>query len=243
MKQLVKSYSRQALRRLGFDREHFEPKLGLDLEPYIEREDTQAVHHVGRYHWAERVLKKIGKKNILDIACGSGYGSFLLASQVPECRVTGGDCDELAISKARRLYQRDNLTFLHADMMSWKGLENGKLPGIFDAVVSFDTLEHLLHREIALINIVEHLTEDGILLLSTPIKSSPSLNPAWEHHKIEYSWKYLGNFLRRFFKSVLSPADEGFPEVDFWHDSINRGRIRYSLKGNPIFCREPIRFW
>ena len=37
-------------------REHFVPRLGLELEPYLKSGTTTAVHHLLRYAWAVNVI-------------------------------------------------------------------------------------------------------------------------------------------------------------------------------------------
>jgi SAM-dependent methyltransferase len=219
--------------------EFFTPTLGLELEPYLAREMKQGIHHLGRYHWARKVLAQREPKRILDIACGSGYGSFLLATALPEAVVVGADYDVRAIDLARATYAADNLQYLTADITRWTTDE--KALGEFDVVVSFDTIEHLLHREVALLRICENLSDDGCLFLSTPCGHSVTrLNPAWEHHKVEYSGADLYQLLRRFFVRVLHPEEAGFPCGEFWA-SMNGDKLRYLNRMNPLLCCNPIR--
>jgi SAM-dependent methyltransferase len=220
--------------------EFFTPNLGLELEPYLAREIKQGIHHLGRYHWACHVLGSQKPKRVLDVACGSGYGSYMLATTLPEATVIGADYDQRAIDLARASYAANNLRYVMADVTQWASDQDTL--GAFDVVVSFDTIEHLLHREIALLRICENLSDDGCLLLSTPCgRIVTQLNPAWEHHKIEYSGTDLYKFLRRFFKQVVPPDDGLFPDAGFWAN-LNRDKLRYLNRMNPLFCRNPIRF-
>jgi SAM-dependent methyltransferase len=175
---------------------------------------------------------------ILDVACGAGYGSYMLSQALPNAQIVGGDYDHRAVEHAAKTYRASNLTYTHADMVTWRD-ENEPL-GKFDAVVSFDTIEHLLHREISLLRISENLSEDGCLLLSTPCGHSVSrLNPGWEHHKIEYCFTDLYKLLVRFFGTVIYPQHPEFPGREVW-DEINAGQIRYLNRMNPLICKSPI---
>jgi SAM-dependent methyltransferase len=221
--------------------EFFNPGHGLELEPYIAAGDKQGTHHLGRYHWATLVVQQHKPARILDMACGTGYGSFLIARNNPDVQVVGGDYDERAIMVATAQYRLANLEYCIADAAVWKH-RNGRPLGGFDAVVSFDTIEHLVHRELFLINIVEHLSQSGFLLLSTPVRSQPILAPAWAHHKVEYDERYLYNLIRRFFRFVVRPTDYRFPQLAFWQEKVNfGGQIRYLLRTNPLFCLRPIK--
>lgn len=56
--------------------EHFVPLYGLDLESYIESGDFAGIHHLIRYLWSLKIVADLySTGNILDVACGAGYGS------------------------------------------------------------------------------------------------------------------------------------------------------------------------
>lgn len=235
--------------------EFFIPSQGLDVRAYIDQPNPpeintkagrlrkQAIHHLGRYEWAALVLSNMNPGRILDVACGAGYGSYLLARSLPECQVVGGDYDIRAVEHATENYGHlPNLTFRQLDIVTWTEGSDGTPISSFDYIVSFDTIEHLLHREIALINLCENLPDEGMLLFSTPCgKKENLLNPGWEHHKIEYSHRYLFNLMKRFFQKVMIPDNGSLPELAYWHDVINKGEQRYFLRGNPMVCTGPIR--
>lgn len=228
----------------GADKSHTEttefwvPKGSLDVRDYIKQDHKQGTHHLGRYTWALPVVK--GRGRILDIACGAGYGSKLIADAHPDSEVIGVDYDERAVAHARANYKAPNLRYETGNMVRWERGE-GKSLGQFDCIVSFDTIEHLLHREIALINFAENLAPDGILLLSTPCgKGEDLLNPGWEHHKIEYSSFSLHNLLRRFFGTVQHTAAGTLPNQAFWDTVINADKPRYLNRMNPAVCINPI---
>lgn len=220
--------------------EFFLPTYGLDVAPYIEADHKQGIHHVGRYQWASSFVASLGAKRIIDVACGSGYGSKMLADAAPDSEVSGIDYDNRAVEYARDHYSAPNLSYHVGDLTTWTTGEESIGP--VDAVVSFDTIEHLLHREIALLRICDNLTDRGALIFSTPCGHRITrLNPGWEHHKIEYSHHDLRALLKRFFKRIIEPGQPEFPNQAFWDGVINRDRVRYLLRFNPIICLEPIR--
>ena len=64
--------------------------------------DPQTVcEHIHRYHFAKQL---VNNKVVLDAACGSGYGSALLAEEAKE--VYGIDISEEAIEYARSNYEK-----------------------------------------------------------------------------------------------------------------------------------------
>jgi 2-polyprenyl-3-methyl-5-hydroxy-6-metoxy-1,4-benzoquinol methylase len=234
--------------------EFYIPHQGLDLDYYLNIELTenptaqevrlkkQAIHHLSRYYWAVEVLENCPRGRLLDIACGAGYGTYLLAKALPNVEVVGGDYDRRSIDYAQKTFGKlPNLTYEKMDLVSWEK-EDGASIGKFDIVVSFDTIEHLHFREIALINISENLVGDSVLLFSTPCGHRKNkLNPEWEHHKIEYSYIYLVNLMKRFFSDVRIPDDGSLPMISFWKEKVNKDTVLYLNRANPMFCSKPIK--
>ena len=68
--------------------------------------------HVARYEFASKYIKS---KKILDIACGSGYGSEIL-SKNGAYHVIGCDISEEAIEYAKKYYQHNNIEFISGNI-------------------------------------------------------------------------------------------------------------------------------
>src|SRR5687767_12797168 len=93
-------------------------------------------HHVHRYALAARLCSGL---RVLDLGCGVGYGSDLLA-RGGAASVEGVDVDEAAIAEARRAFDAEGVSFTVADAVErLRRLESGEV----DAIVSFEALEHL----------------------------------------------------------------------------------------------------
>jgi ubiquinone/menaquinone biosynthesis C-methylase UbiE len=118
--------------------------------------------HWHRYHFAAPLAKD---RDVLDVACGEGYGSALLARNAH--KVTGVDLATAAIEHARARYaDRRNLDFRAADCSA--------LPfpdASFDAVVSFETIEHIAAQEAFLDEVRRVLRPEGLFILSCPNKA------------------------------------------------------------------------
>lgn len=91
--------------------------------------------HLARYEWAARQLP-VGRR-VLDVACGVGYGAYILARA--GLHVVAFDRDEEAIAYARQHYGHPNISFRCADVMDVAGYE----PDAFDAATCFEAIEHL----------------------------------------------------------------------------------------------------
>ena len=88
--------------------------------------------HVARYEWLADRLNNSDR--VLDIACGVGYGSRILADWH---RVVGVDRDAEAVAYAKEHYAHENITYLCRD-----AAHIGRLPPL-DAIACFETLEHI----------------------------------------------------------------------------------------------------
>lgn len=219
--------------------EHFVPSQGLGIEPYLREGDFEAVHHLIRYQWAMEVISNHRLiRNVLDIACGAGYGSFMIAQRFPAIEVLGVDYDPGAVAFARDHYTAPNLEFRQGDVTR---LDDSLGSAVFNIILSFDTIEHVTHREIMLQNFINHLDRRGAILLSTPCGApATNLQPDWEAHKIEYSAKSLYDFLRRYFRFIDRPDNFSLPHLEVF-DQLEGSGIDYFLWMNPIILRDPIR--
>lgn len=151
--------------------------------------------HWHRYAFALRLVEG---KRVLDAACGEGYGSNLLAGAASS--VCGVDISEQAIAHARARYgRRENVEFLVGDAAALDFPDNH-----FDVVVSFETLEHLAAQEALVAGFARVLTDQGILLISSPDKRTYSDLAGFrnEFHVRELYREELLDLLRPHFRSV-----------------------------------------
>src|SRR3989442_5851956 len=73
--------------------------------------ENEWLPHIGRYRFAGNIAPG---KVILDVACGTGYGSDLLAGLAAK-QVNGGDTSPEALSFANHWFGRGNLAFSKCD--------------------------------------------------------------------------------------------------------------------------------
>lgn len=152
--------------------------------------------HLNRYLFA---CQLVSGKRVLDIACGSGYGSYLLSRVASH--VIGMDVSNEAISMANERYRSKNLEFLLGDVTNL-----ACAGGEFDVVVSFETLEHVssMQQELFLKEISRVLRSNGMFVCSTPNRdSNPGATPN-AFHVHELSPSELSNLLRPWFKNIIN---------------------------------------
>jgi SAM-dependent methyltransferase len=98
-----------------------------------------------------------------DLACGTAYGAYLLSSFA--AKVVGVDRDRDVIEAVRLRYAaKSNLELQAGDLLDLD------FSGVFDKVVSFETLEHFCEEDLSRVLVLfrRSLKSKGMLLLSAP---------------------------------------------------------------------------
>jgi len=150
--------------------------------------------HIYRYKFA---LQYIRNKDVIDIACGEGYGAAAMKGGGAR-RVLGVDISSETCEHARRKYGIETLT---ADA------QRLPLPDeTFDVVVSFETIEHLPNPHQFLQECNRILRPNGTIVVSTPNKDiySMILNGASNpFHCSELSLDDFLQLMHRFFNKPM----------------------------------------
>lgn len=133
----------------------------LSVGPDDAYDPVEASIHVGRYALA---LPFARGRRVLDVACGEGYGSWLLAD-AGAVEVVGLDISEEAIAKARAIFAADRLRF---ELGAAEELAASLANGHFDLVVSIETLEHVEDPERFLQAIRRVAREDAVFVVTCP---------------------------------------------------------------------------
>jgi SAM-dependent methyltransferase len=188
--------------------------LDFDERARIDRKtrwfwDPSGCQHVSRYLLARSWV--VGR-DIVDIACGSGYGSALLARD-RRYRVTGIDLSPDAVEAATAAWSRPNLAFAVGDVLDLR-----IPPGSADTVVSFETIEHVIDPARFLDQIALLLRPGGRLVLSTPDRHyySPGAQRGESHNPFHLSemtrselLELIGSRFRVISVYGQAPADPG----------------------------------
>ncbi len=168
--------------------------------------------HLHRYAWC--VPLALGK-DVLDIACGEGYGSAMLARSAKS--VCGVDIAEEAVDHARKTYGAiSGLSFLVGDAAAIPMLDAS-----VDLIVSYETIEHHDRHFEMLAEIRRVLRPDGILVISSP--NRPIYSEAEGQHN-EFHVKELD--FDEFDRVIRSQ----FPATAYFGQRLATGSSIYSLK-------------
>jgi 2-polyprenyl-3-methyl-5-hydroxy-6-metoxy-1,4-benzoquinol methylase len=136
------------------------PPLELTGErtlPDVPAENYWYRRHLAVYEWIG--ARVIGSR-VLDMACGEGYGSAVLARGAES--VLGVDANPEAFEHARLRYAGQNLRFERGMV------ENHGEPGAYDAVVFLQTIEHVQDPLAVLRHFRSLLAPGGAVYVSTP---------------------------------------------------------------------------
>lgn len=176
-----------------------------------------AYEHLSRYMFAANFVQ--GKK-VLDLGSGEGYGAHFLSKVASS--VVGMDLDEEAVRHACRKYgpTTGNLTYKRgsAAEIPFEGKQ-------FEVVVCFEMLEHIAEHQEMMSEIGRVLSDDGLLIISTPNKLAYSDLPEYrnEYHIREL---YLDEF-----RSLLGGH---FPHVAYYSQKNLTGNLIAGLNESDI---------
>src|SRR5205085_9786990 len=151
-------------------------------------------------------------KSVLDLACGEGYGSNLLARTAKH--VVGIDSDEQTVKHAKNKYIRSNLEFRIGSITEIP--INGQR--VFDVIVCFEALEHVDDHEKLLSEAKRLLAPGGLFFVSTPNKTlytdEPHFNNPYHVHEL-----YFDEFkaeLEHYFKQVKILGQRIYCNSNIW---------------------------
>ncbi|MCJ7790047.1 MAG: methyltransferase domain-containing protein [Candidatus Atribacteria bacterium] len=173
-----------------------------------------------RYIFAKQFLKETDI--LLDIACGTGYGTEYISQFVN--RIIGADIDKVIISENIHKYNLKNVSFEIQDATNLTFKNN-----YFDAVLSMETIEHITTDKIQsyLKGVKSVLKGNGLFICTTPQNLMGNV-PVCPWHEKEYSLEE--------FKKLLSSEFE----VIKTYGSKNSGEYIEGAYGNNMMaiCRK-----
>jgi O-antigen biosynthesis protein len=177
------------------EEQHTAPSLTNPGERLMTDNQTHtALEHLHRYALAHEIAAGL---DVLDVACGEGYGSNLLAGCARS--VVGVDVAADVVAHAAAKYRRKNLRYLHGSATAVP------LPAAaVDLVVSFETIEHLREHDEMLAELRRVLRPGGRMIISSPDRRfySEATGHANPYHLKELSCEEFRELVARFFPYV-----------------------------------------
>ena len=195
--------------------------------PWLE-EAAIGYEHLHRYAYTTQFMHN---KRVLDLACGEGYGSYLLARSAES--VVGIDIDEKTIKHARNKYIKRNLEFKVGS------ITDVPITGerLFDVAVCFEALEHIEDHEKLLSEVKRLLTPDGVFIVSTPNKTVYSDEPQFNNpfHVHELYFDEFKELFEKYFKNVKFLGQRIYCNSNIWpvFSSGDNKIVEYLIDRNP----------
>jgi 2-polyprenyl-3-methyl-5-hydroxy-6-metoxy-1,4-benzoquinol methylase len=133
----------------------------------------------------------------MDVACGSGYGTEMIAQAADEA--VGVDLDTTTIAYARKHHARPNLTYHNGSILDLAAFRGRR----FDAIVSIETIEHVADPTPFFASVRQLLKPDGVFVVTTPeSQTGGGPNPLNRWHLHEFTREQLVAALRGHFAEV-----------------------------------------
>jgi O-antigen biosynthesis protein len=192
------------------------------------KDDTVA-EHVKRYTFAAKLVAGL---DVIDVACGSGYGSQMLG-RAGARSVRAFDISRDAIEYAREHYACHNVTFEVGDATSLRDVPNDWA----DSVISFETIEHIEDDQAYVNEMHRVLKPGGRFIVSTPDRRLSSVmhplrrRPSNSFHVREYTMDELITLLKTRF-SIEQVYGQAFIRraLVFWPVQISLKGICFALR-------------
>jgi SAM-dependent methyltransferase len=180
------------------------------------------VRHRAAYACAIEQARSGPGQRILDLGCGTGYGTVMLA----DANLDVFAIDRISPDEGAR---HDNVRYVRADAAAIPMIADA-----FDVVVSFQVIEHL-EEPTAYLKAIAYMTRPGgVALISTPnILQSDKENPFHVH---EYEADELTRLLKDYFDEVEMMGVSASPEPMAYFDERLR-RIRSIMRIDPLGLR------
>ena len=167
-------------------------------EPY---NGLEASIHLARYAFAQPLCQG---RAVLDMACGEGYGSRLLANWGARS-VVGVDVSAEAVDQARRLFGSPQVTYRVGAAEALVGMF---APESFDLIVSLETIEHVPDPEGLLRSFRRLLAPGGAIVVSCP--NDWWYYPSAQERNPYHLRKYTFDEFQQLSEQVLGPARAWF---------------------------------
>jgi len=151
----------------------------------------------------------VGDKTVLDIGCGFGHGTWLLASKGARQAIS------IDVDKKKTIQVNEFCcNFRNCGTLVMDAQRLGFRDHSFQIVTCFEVLEHIPNTDLFFSEIRRVLKKDGILLLTTPnraLRLLPLQRPWNPEHLREHTLRTLRKIIRKHFLSVELLGISGTP--------------------------------
>jgi 2-polyprenyl-3-methyl-5-hydroxy-6-metoxy-1,4-benzoquinol methylase len=171
-------------------------KKEISIPPYLSERKPIFFKHIKTYLY---LSDKVKDKNVLDVGYGYGYGTYILSHKAKS--VVGIDLGEKRIEGAKNFYGNiQNIEFRLLDAFK---LNSAFTNGSFDIIIALEFIEHIKNPLNFLQIARKLLSDDGLLVLSTPNRLTRGVEGTpWDpEHVREYDPDSLRDLLCKEFNT------------------------------------------
>jgi SAM-dependent methyltransferase len=208
------------------------------IDPFDANDSNlwRKAEYLGRYLFAADFLRPHKPSIVADISCGMGYGTLELSGIAGS--VIGVDFDSTLLQLAIPKCNRPNISFLNCNLDDENPCPN-ITEGSLDAVVSFETLEHLIDPNRAMSLFSQILKPGGFFLCSVPNVLSESGDsaglPRNKSHKQWFRFASLKRMIQFNGMQVVYRLGQSWSKALFRREQqlLNAKRIPCKLSDEP----------
>ena len=188
----------------------------------------------------------IFESSVLDVGCGIGYGTWLLATKRP-VRIVALDLQERNVRRVTELCKE----FMNVNELVMDAQRLGFEDRSYEVVTCFEVIEHVPNPDMLFSELRRVLKETGILIITTPnraVRLGPLQRPWNTEHLREYRVGTLQRKLAKWFSSYKLLGICGIPELHefyrrLWRQSFFHTYFSWTLPVLQSIIPAPIRHW
>ncbi len=171
-----------------------------------------ALEHLVRYRFAGQLA---AGASVLDLACGEGYGTEILA-KAGAAPCWGVDINGETVLRARKRYGGSGAGFALGDARTLPFAD-----ATFDLIICLEFIEHIRHPTEILAECRRILKPDGVALISTPNRLMTAKKS--KYHITEYSCAQFKKLLAASFPEALLLTQQSTASSELGSETITPG--------------------
>ncbi len=143
--------------------------LELQEALYESKNPTRRWLHVTRRDWVVAAIRRFAVNSGRALEVGPGSGVYLPELAATSEQVVAADIEDAYLEQARTLAESDPKITVVCDDITATQLPEGEA----QLVLCTEVIEHIADSEAALCGLAKLVSDDGVLILTTPQKYSP----------------------------------------------------------------------
>lgn len=210
-------------------KEHYHQDA-LDFD-YFQVRDSGTEHSERRVR--EYIFSHTPKspKRILDVGCGKAWVAEMFCSTSGE--VISMDIANTNVVKALEKYPFENHSGVVADVLNLPFREN-----LFDCIIASEIIEHVVHPDKFIKNLIEVLKPGGTLILTTPYKEKLQYSLCIHCNKLTPQHAHIHSFD----ETILADLYPNKNNVDFSYKTFGN-KVLMHLRTHFLLRHFPFNMW